>query len=162
MKTVSAVAENHPFVGLQLRTGETVLTELVGVDEEFVTIAAPIKLSIDTTEDSSYKFSGVPYAAYSSSKEHRLSVNHIVMMDRMSERFVKFYGNVIMNIELSELRNNAYSTMRGNVKEDYYELISLIDSMKIIANSYHDKFGIDSPDFSEMESHVRENGPVLN
>lgn len=148
------------FYGLKLKSGETLLTEVISDSGETLHIKEPIAVK-QQISDQGMELLVYPFADYALDRDHFLQRSHIYMMDKMSPEYIKYYGKAIMSMKISKIKNDMYEYFVGDINEDYYRLVEMLDKINAASKYYIEKFNVDAPDFSDLEAKLFKHRPTL-
>ena len=154
------------YFGLKLRSGETIFAEVLDFKEKpspHYVISYPMLLDHRDNDRNGWEVAFLPYVVYSKEKIHQLSADQVFMADKLSKKFIGYYGNAVLNSELSDIKADVADQLVGNINHDYPKLLGMIDKMRAITDHFAEKFeDLDIPDFVEMENRILDQKPTLN
>lgn len=137
--------EKQPFYVLKLVTGETLFAEIIGIEEEILQLLNP--LLVKEQEDTLLAQQWMPYT---DKHIHKLPIAMCYYMECLNKKFTKFYGSVILQSKITEIKEETFDTM--NDREDYYTMSQGVERIKEISEFMQEKYDLDNgPDLSKFE-----------
>lgn len=150
--------KNNQFVCLKLRTNETLFAELVAADDKTFSITFPFQV-VSHADGQMTLTEWIPYT-----NENILTLPHNIcyLISNLSEKFVKFYGSIILQTEIDKIKHDVYESMTD--RNDYHTMLDGIERMKKVTLEMSEKYMLDkdSVDFSTFEEKLQQFKPVVH
>ncbi len=137
------------FFCLKIRTGETIFTEVVDVDDHAMTLYNPMLVVTDINAQDEL-LSLVPWIPFTVRKFLPIPISMIYFADNLNKTFFEYYGRTVIQYEMNKIKQRVYQKMDS--KSDYVVISEGLDEMKKMSEELVAKFGVDGPDFSEFEA----------
>ena len=151
------------YFGMKLKSGPTIFCEVHDRKDDKYVISKPLIYDQRVHDEGNISIAFVPFNAYTNSPIHKIDVDEVYMADPLSNKFIRMYGEAVMNFDITYVKMDYYDRFTGNINEDYPQLVEMIDKCKKIGEKYAEIFeGISQPDFSELEQKLAENRPTIN
>ncbi len=154
--------ENTQFFVFKLKTGETLFAELIAVSEKTLTIRKPM-IVVDNnsgTESQMMAQMWLPFVADDSNIP--IPINMIYLFEPLADKFIKFYGSILMQSEIQRIREEAVADFDKHDKINYYEMLAAVTKINELSEYMSDKFGIDRVDTSQFMNAAEERKPVTH
>jgi hypothetical protein len=145
---------NNRFVFIKTMN-EIIFTEKLGESKTHTTIFNPILVRTCDDDNSSDSFYGTVWFPFTESKVHNIPKSIIIASDKLTDKYAKFYGSVIMQSELSDIQEAGRERIRAGESE-YLVIPESFQQMKNVGAALATRFSIDCPDFSDMEKQYKE------
>ena len=153
------------YWGMKLRSGSTIFAELIELDESaqgaYYIIQDPLVYEQRETRDG-IGVSLLPYVPYTKDTKCKISADEIFLANQLSPEFVSYYGRALMQIQLASIKEKFQNLLSGEIAEDYYVILMMLEALKDEAQKFEERFDIDSPTFGEMEELLEKHRPLLN
>ena len=140
-----------PFFTLKLKTGETLFAEILTTSDTVITMRNPLQVHYDTTDGGERMFA-TEWIPYVEEENFPVPMSMVYYVGKLSDKFIKFYGTILMQIEISRIKQEVADNMEDT--SDYATMLEGVEKMKDLFQSMKGKFNLeeDSVDFSEFES----------
>lgn len=139
---------------LKLKTGETLFSEVINdpnfIRDDILVLKEPFSISYIRDENKEI-MTGTPWCPFANNALVPILLNMTFYIDRLNPKFLRFYGSILMQNKISEIKNEVYENMQD--KNDYYMMMEGIERIKAVSTEISEKFGlpneIDTKDFEE-------------
>lgn len=154
------------FYCLKLTTGETLLAEVIEVDQDYITLGDPFQVNIFEGE-SRDSISAVPWIPFTDSKRVKIKFSLVYFMDHMIPKFLKFYATMVLQSRIYAIKNDVVAATANtdviSSANSYYVMMAGIEEMKKAGEEIAEKFGVPSDvDVSSFEEAAAKYKPVMN
>ena len=154
--------DNTQFFVFKLKTGETIFAELTSLSEKSITIRKPLLITENmvSTEGSLLAQQWLPYIEDDSNVPVPLSM--IYLFEPLAQKYIRFYGSVLMQSEITRIKEAAVADSEEDDKIDYYDMMEAVQKINELSEYMSAKFGIDRVDTSGFMDAAENNKPVVH
>jgi hypothetical protein len=140
-----------PFFVLKVKTGETLFAEILTTNDTHIIMLKPLQIHYDVSEGMSDRMFATEWVPYTDDEQYPIPLSMIYYVGYLNDQFIKFYGSVLMQTEISKIKKEVVDNMADN--SDYASMLDGVQQMKEVFDQMKDKYNLeeDSVDFSEFE-----------
>ena len=137
---------------IKLITGETLFAEILSKTDTQITILNPLEIHMSHNDGDS--MSATEWMPFVSQEVFSISVNAVFFVGALNNYFMKFYGSVLLQSEISKIKREISESMQTRM--DYPAMLEGVERMKKLAQTLKDKFKLDDDviDFSEFDKRL--------
>lgn len=153
--------ENLEFFAIKLTTAETLFAEVTVVGENDIVIRKPLIVKdIPIDGDSSLVAQAwLPYVEDDSALS--IPTDMIFLFEPLNEKFVRFYGSILMQIEVQKIKSETVDVLDGS-DADRWMMKEAVDRINATSEYMSEKFGIDRVDVSKFEEKASKENMLLH
>ncbi len=143
---------HKPFFALKLKTGETLFAEILTTNDTHIIMHKPLQIHYDTSDGLGDRMFATEWVPYVIEEEFSIPTNMVYFIGYLNPQFIKFYGTVLMQAEISKIKKEVIDNMSD--RSDYSIMFDGVQRMKNVFSSMKSKYNLeeDSIDFSEFET----------
>jgi len=144
--------KDDKFYCIKITTGETLLGEVVDFNDTTINLKDPILVRSSAKGDDEM-MTAAPWMPYANSDNVPIPMKMIFFFEPINSRFKKFYGHVIMQYKVAEIKQKVEDNMDGG--NDYHIMKLGVEEIKAVTDEISTKFGIENQvDVSGFEKHL--------
>lgn len=154
--------ENTQFFVIKLATGETLFSEVTAVVETHVTLRKPLLIK-DIQHNGDGALVGQPWLPYvEDDTQVTIPIELIFLFQLLSEKFVKFYGAILMQQEIQKIKAETVDELDGDEQIDYYKMQEAVQRINDASEYMTMKFGIERVDVSQFQAKAEQVKPLMH
>lgn len=154
--------ENTQFFVLKLVTRETLFAELTSVNENQVVLRKPLLIK-DIQHNGDGALVGQPWLPYvEDDSSVPLPIEIIYLLEPLNEKFIKFYGAILMQQEIQKIKSETVDELDGDEQIDYYKMQEAVQRINDASEYMTMKFGIERVDVSQFQQKAEQVKPLMH
>lgn len=149
--------QKQPFFCIKLKSGETLLSEVVATDGTMMHLKEPFLIEGESQNknEASVMMMALPWVPFIDTNVVKIPMNHVYFFEYLNDRYKKFYGTILLQHKISSIKQEVEDEMDGVY--DYTKMRLGVDRIKEVTSELCDKFGLENTvDTSAFDNKLEE------